>query len=184
MYTCRECERPVNQATEVCPYCGADLATTPTEEAEPKRKSVLGAVLRWGLLLAAMWAFLWFILPERDAGRRTQAEAHAIEMLQEAGATLTAYKQAQGTFPVSLEALPRESSAGVREAARRALSDGYQIFYTSGPPGPDGRTMSYSLRAQAGHYGFRNFYLDQTGILRATQESRAATAEDSPVPEK
>ena len=27
MYTCRECERELNQATEVCPYCGTDLSS-------------------------------------------------------------------------------------------------------------------------------------------------------------
>ena len=36
MYTCRECERPINQATEICPYCGADLTEPIGLESRPK----------------------------------------------------------------------------------------------------------------------------------------------------
>ena len=82
MYTCRECERPVNQATEVCPYCGADLTVPIEAEDTAKKRSPLGAVVRWGVLLAAIWGFLWFVLPERRGDTTAQAEAQAIELLR------------------------------------------------------------------------------------------------------
>ena len=182
MYTCRECERPVNQATEVCPYCGADL-TVPAETAEDitKKPGLLGAVLRWGVLLAAIWGFLWFVLPERRGNTAAQAEARALEMLREAQTALATYADAQGSFPASLDLLPPASAATVRQAAQRALGERYDLLYTPGPAGADGRVNSFSLRARAGHYGYRNFFVDQTGVVRATRENRAATADDPPI---
>lgn len=184
MYTCRECERPINQATELCPYCGADLTASPqpAEEAAAKKPNLLIVLLRWGVLLAGVWAFLWFILPERSGNVAAQAETRAMEMLREAGAALQAYADAcGGSFPSSLDALPRESSENVRQAAQRAQREGYTLSYTPGPGEADGRVGSFALRAQAGHYGYRNFFLDQSGVLRATRESRPATADDPPI---
>lgn len=181
MYTCRECERPVNQATEVCPYCGADLTASVEAEDTAKKRRPLGAVVRWGVLLAAIWGFLWFVLPERRGDTTAQAEAQAIELLRLAQTALAAHADAQGSFPPSLDQLPAESAAAVREAAQRALRDRYDLVYAPGPAGPDGRVSSFALRARAGHYGYRNFFVDQTGVVRATRENRAATADDPPI---
>jgi hypothetical protein len=180
MYTCRECERPVNQATEVCPYCGADLTVPLTSEAE-KKGGPLAAVLRWGVLLAALWGFLWFVLPERRGDVTAQAETEALRMLEEAHHALRVYADAQGSFPTSLEALPPESAAAVRQAAQRALSRGYNLEYTGGARSPEGQITSFALRARPGHYGYRNFYLDQSGVVRATREARPATGDDPPI---
>jgi hypothetical protein len=37
------------------------------------------------------------------------------------------------------------------------------------------------LVARAGNFGYLNFYVDQTGVTRATSEDRAATAQDAPL---
>jgi len=180
MFTCRECEHPINTATEVCPYCGADLTLSPEEEKPGKPRSFWGRLIRWGILLGAMWGFLWWVLPE-SADPRPRAEASAIELLRAARTALTAYADAQGgTYPASLDALPGESAANLRRAAQRALGEGYRIDYAPGAANADGRVTSFSLQARAGHFGFRNFYADQTGVIRATKENRAATADDPP----
>jgi len=31
---------------------------------------------------------------------------------------------------------------------------------------------------RAGNYGYRNFYADETGVIRATRENRPATPQD------
>src|SRR5689334_1666727 len=101
MYTCRECENEINQATELCPHCGADL-TKPVAGAEsPKPKPSLGKILlRWGVLLgvllAAIWSFLWFIVPERQGDPTAQAEARAAESLRGIRAALIDFAAAQG----------------------------------------------------------------------------------------
>jgi len=181
MYTCRECDQPINPASELCPYCGADLTAeaAPGPEAPAKKPNPLLMALRWTVLLAAMWAFLWFVLPERKGNATAQAEARAIELLRETRAALSAYAEAQGgSFPPSLEALPPESHERVRLAAQNALREGYELFYTPEPPNADGRVTSFALRARAGHYGYRNFFTDETGTLRATRENRQATIQD------
>ena len=182
MYACRECENEINQATELCPHCGADL-TTPIPGAEaPKAKPSLGKViLRWGVLLgvllAAIWSFLWFVVPERQGNPTTQAEVRAAESLREIRAALAGFATAQGgAYPQNFEAVGEP----VRLGAQLAQSVNYHVQYTPGPPEADGVIRTFALQARAGNFGFRNFYLDDTGILRATRENRPATSDDPP----
>src|ERR1700687_3083798 len=99
MYTCRECENEINQATELCPHGGADL-TAPIPGAEaPKAKPGIGKILlRWGVLLgvllAAIWSFLWFIVPERQGDPTAQSEARAAESLRQVRSALATYASA------------------------------------------------------------------------------------------
>jgi hypothetical protein len=191
MYTCRECERPVNQATELCPYCGADL-TLPAETdsgVQPKKKPTLrSALARWGLLLGAMLLFVWFILllpgPGTRDGGAAAAERRAVESLRAIQAALADYAEVRGgEFPPTLEAL---TAPAVREAARSAQSEGYRLDYQPAPADPDGIVRRYALRARPGFHGFRNFYTDQSGVIRATrrgEENRPAGEHDPPVEE-
>jgi hypothetical protein len=182
MYTCRECENEINQATELCPHCGADL-TAPVLGADvPKAKPSLGKILlRWGVLLgvllAAIWSFLWFVVPERQGNPTTQAEERAAGSLREIRAALVDYASAQGgAYPQNFEAVGER----VRLAAQLAQSVNYQVQYTPGPPEADGVIRTFALQGRAGNFGFRNFYLDSTGILRSTRENRPATSDDPP----
>src|SRR6202167_4217259 len=111
MYTCRECGNEINQATELCPHCGADLTAPDLGVDMPKAKPKLGKILlRWGVLLgvllAAIWSFLWFVVPERQGNPTTQAEARAAESLREIRAALADYASAQGgVYPRNFEAV-------------------------------------------------------------------------------
>jgi hypothetical protein len=182
MFTCRECENEINQATELCPHCGADLTEPVSTGDAPRAKPSLGKImLRWGILLgvllAAIWSFLWFVVPERQGDPTAQAEARATESLREVRAALLDFASAKGgAYPQQFEAVGER----VRLAAQLAQSVSYQIQYTPGPVDAGGTIRTFALQARAGNYGFRNFYLDDTGILRATRESRPATSEDPP----
>jgi hypothetical protein len=183
MYTCRECENEINQATEICPHCGADLTELPDEGAsERKKPSMRQALLRWGVLLAvllgAIWSFLWFVVTPRSGQAALQAENHAVEAIDELRVALTAYAGAEaGGYPQNLEPL----GPPARLAAQLAQSDGYQIQYTPGPPDANGTIRTYSIEARAGNYGYRSFYTDITGVIRGTSENRAATNLDPPI---
>ncbi len=179
MYVCPACERPINQATEICPYCGTDLVNLAADASEnpPEKPNLLAIIARWGILLAAMWGFLWFIMPERSTDRRAQAESKAVTAIREIQSVIENYALARGSFPASLEALGER----IRPAAQQAQSEGYRLLYSPGHPAPDGTTRSYSLEARAGNYGYRNFYTDESGVLRATDENRPANAQDPPV---
>lgn len=183
MYTCRECEYPINQATEICPYCGADLTAPGPEELAPlaRKRSLSAILLRWAVLLAALtaalWGFLWYVLPERGGDPAARAESQAAATLREIRGALSNYAAAQrGAYPNSLEAL----GDSARGPAQKALSQGYRVEYTPGPVGSDGTVHNYVLLARPGNYGYRSFYMDETGVLRTTQENRPATAQDPP----
>ena len=183
MYTCRECESDINQATEICPQCGADLTQPPAGAVTNQPKPTLGKILmRWGILLTvllgALWSFLWFIVPAQQGDATAQAEERAATSLIELRAALLDYAGAQnGAYPQQLESLGDR----VRTAARLAQSVSYQIQYTPGPAEADGSVRSYAVQARAGNYGFRSFYSDESGVIRATRENRPATAQDPPL---
>lgn len=184
MYTCRECERELNQATEVCPYCGTQLSVEDQPaDAAPKKTKWAAVIIRYAILLGAIWGFLWYMLPERRGGEAAaQAEEQAIRAMREAGASLAAYADAQGgNFPPSLEALQGEPGERVRQAAQSALAEGYQLEYTLRPPDANGLHRQFVLLARPRNWSYRNFYLDESGVLRATKENRTASAQDPPV---
>jgi hypothetical protein len=182
MYTCRECETDINQATEICPHCGADLTSLPVGADTPTAKPSLQKILlRWGVLLgvllAAIWSFLWFVVPERQGNPTAAAEGRAVQSVLEVRAALSDYASAEGgAFPRQFDVLGDTA----RAAAQRSQSANYQMQYTPGPVEADGRIHTYALQAKAGNYGFRSFYTDESGVLRATRENRAATAQDPP----
>jgi hypothetical protein len=182
MYVCRQCENEINQATEICPHCGVDLTDPLLSESAFKPKPTIGKILlRWGVLLTvllgAIWSFLWFIVPERRGNPTVMAERRAAESLREVNTALGTFASGDaGGYPQQLESVGEK----VRLAAQLAQSVNYQIQYTPGPTEADGTIRSFVLQARAGNYGFRNFYLDNSGILRATREGRAATSEDPP----
>lgn len=184
MFSCRECEYEINQATEICPRCGADLTQPPALEdgAVPKKKPTLAQVLlRWGILLGvmlgALWSFLWFVVTPRTGNVGLQAETQAVQTLTMVRAALSSYAAAQGgVFPQTLEPLGQPA----REAAQLAQSNGYRLQYTPGPTESDGGIHGYSLDARAGNYGYRSFYTDLSGVIRATREDRPANSLDPP----
>lgn len=185
MYTCHECENEVNQATEICPHCGADLTETAgSEPAKPSKMKYGKLLMVWGgmllVLLSAMWSFLWFVVTPRNAQATLQAESHAVEAMSDLRAALSAYAAAQdGTYPKTVDSL----GPTAEEAAQFAQGDGYELQYTPGPPAEDGMIRSYSIEARAGNYGYRNFYSDLSGVVRGTRENRDANSLDAPINE-
>jgi hypothetical protein len=176
MYICRKCEKTINQATEVCPNCGADLTAPPrSESAEPAQKSSATRIsLILAIVLTILWAVAWFALPWRISGSKPDSEAHARDALAAIQGFLTAYQGSQGSFPSSLDALGDR----VRAAEQRALSAQYTLQYTPGKPIADGLIKSYTLIARSRNFGYLNFYTDESGVFRVTAEDRPATVQD------
>jgi hypothetical protein len=180
MYTCRECEQPINQASELCPYCGADLTIPPPDEtgAPPKKRSLARVLFLWVVVIAGLWAIAWLALPSRLFNPSTHdSEQRAREAMADLQTALSSYAAAEGNFPATLEALGEQA----RRAAQWAQTGGYRLLYTPAEPGPDGRVHNYTLLARPGNYSYRNFYSDATGVVRATREDRPATPQDPPI---
>ncbi len=182
MYTCRECEHEINQATEVCPHCGTDLTLTPGADVPAIKPSTGKILLRWGILLSvllgAIWSFLWFVVSPRTGQVALQAETHAVQAITDMQTALASYAAAQGgAYPSTLEVL----GVPARRAAQMAQSEGYRLQYAPGPASPFAAIESYTLQARAGNYGYRNFYTDSSGVIRATSENREANYSDPPL---
>jgi hypothetical protein len=177
MYVCRECEQPLNQGTEVCPYCGADLTGPQSLEelvAPKKKRSLAKSLTIWGVVIACLWAIVWFVIPPRPGTSRPEAEQSALAALGDLRSTLASYKAATGSYPPSLETL----GPSVRVTAQEAQNAGYEIQYSPAPASEDGRIRNFALVARPGNYSYRNFYLDETGTIHYTRENRVATPQD------
>ena len=110
MYTCRECEHEINQATEVCPHCGADLTVPVDIQTERKPLPLWQILLRWGVLLAvllgALWSFLLFVVSPRAGHTQLEAETQALTSIDDIRGALAQYAAAQGgVYPQTLEDL-------------------------------------------------------------------------------
>ncbi|MGA8144792.1 MAG: hypothetical protein WB987_12960 [Candidatus Acidiferrales bacterium] len=183
MYTCRECEQTINSASEICPYCGADLTAPPAssfgDSIQPaaKKPGTKRILIACGVLLATLVAVGWFAVPWHMSGSKSEAEARARDALTTIQAALAGYVSSEAAFPSSLEALGDTA----RIAAQKAQLGHYTLQYTPGKPDADGRVKSYILVARPGNFGFRSYYTDESGVVRATNEDRAATVQDAPV---
>lgn len=178
MYTCRVCEQTINQATEVCPYCGADLTTAPADEsaAPAKKSSPARIIFILGIVVAFLWAVAWFAVPWRITGSKAESEARARDALVAIQSVLAAYQASERRFPASLDALGDR----VRAAAQMAQSANYTLDYVPGKPDATGRIRSFALTARSGKFGYLSFYSDESGVIRVTAEGRAATVQDPP----
>jgi hypothetical protein len=181
MYSCPECEQPINQASEVCPYCGADqkaLADTELllagKTPKPTKTNYKRVALVCGILLATLWAIAWFAVPWKLSGSKTEAEARARESLATIQQAINAYQQTEGSVPPSLETL----GDSVRRAAQSAQLVHYTLQYTPGRPDLNSRISAYTLTARAGNFGYRSFYTDESAVVRSTTEDRSATVQD------
>src|SRR5271155_1363675 len=184
MYSCPECEQLINQASEVCPYCGADQKALAENELllagktpKPTKTNYKRVVLVCGVLLAILWAIAWFAVPWKLSGSKSEAEARARESLAAIQQAINTYQQREASAPPSLETL----GAPVRKAAQSAQLVHYPVQYTPGKPDPAGRITAYTLTARAGNFGYRSFYTDESATVRATTEDRAATVQDPPI---
>lgn len=178
MFTCPACDRPINQASEVCPYCGTDLAPSPiARRRKAQHKGLVITLVSALVLVAVIWAIIWFVLPHPDVPPRAEAEAGAIAALQHVDAALNSYMRQQGTYPDTIQ----QVSAAAGPAYANARNEGYTLVYRAGQPDNRGNIRQFTLHAQPQIYGYRSFFLDQTGVIRATRQSRSANAHDPPI---
>jgi hypothetical protein len=183
MFSCPECEQAINQASAVCPYCGADLTNAPDGSefanvgVQNKKITPARVVILLAVFLAILGVTAWLALPWKISGTKLEAEGRARQALGTIQQTLAGYHNSEDGFPSSLEGLGDR----VRLEAESAQSGHYAVQYSPGKPDAEGHLRSYVLTARAGNFGYMNFYTDESGILRGTRENRAATVQDPPV---
>ena len=150
MYRCPECEGEINQASEICPRCGADLAllaeaALAAEPSKPRSTPRLLLIWVWVIVVIAggIYLFVWYVLPEYSATESPQqAEVRAIDALRAVQSSLTRYAAAEGHFPESLEPLGEQA----KTAAQSALRGGYTLQYVPGGAVNGGTAHTYRDR--------------------------------------
>ncbi|HEV2388724.1 MAG TPA: hypothetical protein VGS20_15885 [Candidatus Acidoferrales bacterium] len=178
MHTCPSCDRPINPASDVCPYCGERAApVAPAKRRQLQRRGLLVTLAGSALVIGGVWALVWFVLPRPSSPPRAQAEAFAVSSLQQVAGAVAAYAKLGGSYPNSIE----QVSGDTRAAFEGAFEQGYHLVYRAGTAGSDGNIHTYILLARPTYYGYRNFYTDQTGVIRSTRQNRPATAQDPPI---
>ena len=178
MFTCPHCEQTINPASEVCPYCKADLAPEPLAiRQEAQRKGLIWTLVGAAVLVAAVWAMVWLVFPKPDVPDHAQAESGAISALRQVVGVVTAYRRRQGTYPYTIQEVTGQATA----AYNSARAEGYTLVYLPGPVQNDGNIHSFVMLARPEYYGYLHFYVDQTGVIRATKQNREATSHDPPV---
>ena len=176
MFTCPHCERPINPASEVCPYCRAVLAGPRGGRRSVPRSALVAMLVGAAMVVAGVWAVVWFVLPRPSLPPETQAERQAEQALRRVAAELAAFERLEGGYPETIEQVREQ----VRGALEQASRQGYRIVYRPGRVEQDGNIHSFVLLARPAYYGYRKFYLDQSGVLRATREDRPAGPNDPP----
>jgi len=100
-----------------------------------------------------------------------------VEALELVSKALQAHQAAVGKYPAALEALSGAVFEQARDAAQQAQAMGYRLEYTPGPE-ERGVVSTYVLLARPSHFGYRNFWANESGSIRWTREDRAATGQD------
>ena len=163
---------------------------------EPKDWRILVGGIFKSVIYFFLAAYIVAVITMPSFGRpRIQAnQASAVGSLRTINtAQITYFSMYNQGYAAKLEwlgpreerSLPTPERAGLIDSVLAAGERyGYQLTFTSGPPDKEGKITSYTLSAQPITYkdtGCRGYFTDQTGVIRATEEDRAATADDPPM---
>ena len=179
---CWSCLALIESGDTVCPLCGADQTKKEQNLNQNSAPKTLPEILReWAmvlLVLAAGIAGMVLILMYNFSARRlTPAEQNAeiaANSLRNVREALSYAALSGNAYPIRLDSL----GARVAQPLEHALTAGYRLQYSHRvlPGGGDGFVIQ-AIPEKADHL---NLYIDETGIVRATAESHAASAQDAP----
>jgi ankyrin repeat protein len=87
-------------------------------------------------------------------------------------------------YPRSLAELGPSGAELIGGELAAGLTGGYRFIYRPGRSDSQGRIETFTIVARPveyGHTGQRNFFTDESGVIRWTHEDREATAQDRPI---
>lgn len=186
MSSCWSCLAILEQGATVCPFCGAD-PTRPVQFADPVLQPLVTpthVVQKWKLVIAVIAVFvgslggmLWHYFGEDSINPASQAAEVTAKSLRELREALSTYALVtRDTYPATLNALGDHASLPLQTA----LIAGYRLEYI--PKSPPGEAVSrgFVILARPETTGFLNLRIDESGVVRATEENRPATEWDPP----
>jgi hypothetical protein len=139
--------------------------------------------VRSGFLLIALACLAVSLLfaiavPNLLRWRLASSEISAPGDLQHIDEAVKAYIAEHGTPPPALSSLRGRIVPDLSCDAPTCDYRSYRFHYAVSQGSSKAR---YSISAQALRWHWRSFYVDETGVVRSTEENRAATASDPPL---
>ena len=187
MPTCWSCLVIIEQQdVTVCPLCGADQKH-PIEIIGPdsRQPPTWASVLQdWGIVIVVIIVgvgtiagMLWYNFGERSVSPAVQAAGVAARSLRDLREALSTYALSmKDMYPTALDSLGDRASL----PTQAALSAGYKLQYHPNPSSSDGAPRGFVILARTEKSDYMSLCIDESGVVRATQEDRPATARDPP----
>jgi hypothetical protein len=186
MASCWSCLVIIEQGATVCPICGADQ-TRPVKLADPHLPSPVTATRlfqEWRIVIVVIAVFvlgmggmLWHYFGEVSTSPALQAAGVAAKSLRDLREALSAYViSTKDMYPPNLNALGSRASAPLQAAQIM----GYRLEYTPRASSSETIFRGFVILARSERSGFLSLRIDESGVVRATEENRAATAQDPP----
>jgi hypothetical protein len=186
MSSCWSCWVILEKGTTVCPTCGADQ-TRPVHFVDPNLQPVVAqthVVQKWKIVIAIIVVFigslggiLWHDFGEVRISPASQAARVAAKSLRELREALSTYAlSTKDTYPATLNAVGDRASLPLQAA----LIAGYRLEYIPKSSSGEAASRGFVILARPETNGFLNLCVDESGVVRATDENRQATVWDSP----
>ena len=184
MSTCWSCTVIVEQGTKVCPFCGADQSqpvtfVNPHTPQPPTLKSFLHD---WGFPISIIIAALgivaglyWHNFGEPAISPAARATAVTAKSLRDIREALSTYAlSAKDCYPAALSSLGNR----VNLPMQAAQDAGYRLEYRPKLFANEGIPRGFVILARPEKDTYPNLFIDETGVVRTTQENRSATPKD------
>jgi hypothetical protein len=182
--TCWSCLVIIGQGVNVCPFCGADQTPPPEivvfEQEGPR--NLTSVFLRWIIATVAisccLAGLLWYARLEHSKNLGEQGETTVSKAVRDIRTALSQYALASDDqYPSVLGKLGDRAAQPLQEAR----NESYEVIYTPKSSKKDGTIVGFELCANPGKPNHRSFYIDESGVLRATQGNRPANDKDPPI---
>jgi hypothetical protein len=168
----------------VCPLCGADQ-TSPVNFVDPAFQPLVSptrVVQKWKLviivivvLVGSLGGMLWHYFGEVSISPASQAAGVTAKSLRELREALSSYALiTKDRYPTTLNALGDRASSPLQTA----LIAGYKLEYIPKSSPSEAVSRGFVILARPETTGFLNLRIDESGVVRATEENRPATVWD------
>ncbi|HYL86417.1 MAG TPA: hypothetical protein VE263_19490 [Candidatus Angelobacter sp.] len=125
--------------------------------------------------IAVIFGIYWHNFGEPSISPAAQAATATAKSLRDIREALSTYAlSAKDSYPAALNSLGNRINLPM-QAARAA---GYRLEYTPKASTGEGLVRGFVIVARPEKDTYPNLFIDETGVVRVTQENRAATTKD------
>lgn len=176
----------LEQGAKVCPLCGADQ-TRPVRFVDPNLQPLVAQthlVQKWKIVVAviivfvcSLGGFLWHYFGDVPISPASQAARVTAKSLRELREALSSYAlSTKDTYPTTLNVLGDRATM----PQQAALIVGYKLEYIPKSSLSEVVSRGFVILARPEKSGFLSLRIDESGVVRATEENRPATVWDPP----